>query len=104
MRPPEHATDADHAEAIAAAREAGHVDDSVPIARRRDRDARSTTATSSSPRSRRCTNTSNPSVMLAAGLLARNAVARGLTLQAVGEDVARAGLEGRHGVPRPRRA
>ena len=26
-----------------------------------------------------CTNTSNPSVMLAAGLLARNAVARGLT-------------------------
>ena len=28
-----------------------------------------------------CTNTSNPSVMLAAGLLARNAVARGLTAQ-----------------------
>src|ERR671934_818978 len=28
-----------------------------------------------------CTNTSNPSVMLAAGLLARNAVARGLTSQ-----------------------
>ncbi|HEX7300200.1 MAG TPA: aconitate hydratase [Solirubrobacteraceae bacterium] len=28
-----------------------------------------------------CTNTSNPSVMLAAGLLARNAVARGLTQQ-----------------------
>ena len=29
-----------------------------------------------------CTNTSNPSVMLAAGLLARNAVARGLTVPA----------------------
>src|SRR5271154_910049 len=27
-----------------------------------------------------CTNTSNPSVMIAAGLLARNAVARGLTV------------------------
>ena len=42
--------------------------------------------------------------MLGAGLLARNAVARGLTRQAVGEDVARAGLEGRHRLPRPRRA
>ena len=42
-----------------------------------------------------CTNTSNPSVMLAAGLLARNAVAKGLSDEAVGEDVARAGLEGR---------
>ena len=51
-----------------------------------------------------CTNTSNPSVMLAAGLLARNAVARGLTLEAVGQDVAGARLEGRHGVPRARRA
>ena len=37
-----------------------------------------------------CTNTSNPSVMLAAGLLARNAVAKGLDVEAVGEDVARA--------------
>ena len=33
-----------------------------------------------------CTNTSNPSVMLGAGLLARNAVAKGLTTQAVGQD------------------
>ncbi len=31
-----------------------------------------------------CTNTSNPSVMLAAGLLAKKAVARGLTTQAAG--------------------
>ena len=50
-----------------------------------------------------CTNTSNPSVMVGAGILARNAVARGLRAQAVGEDLARAGLEGRHRVPRPRR-
>ena len=49
-----------------------------------------------------CTNTSNPSVMVAAGLLARNAVERGLTVQAVGQDVARAGLQGRHGVLRRR--
>ena len=41
-----------------------------------------------------CTNTSNPSVMVAAGLLARNAVARGLDDEAVGEDLARAGLAG----------
>ena len=37
-----------------------------------------------------CTNTSNPSVMIGAGLLARNAVERGPGAQAVGEDVARA--------------
>ena len=43
-----------------------------------------------------CTNTSNPSVMVAAGLLARNAVERGLHAQAVGQDEPRAGLEGRH--------
>ena len=43
-----------------------------------------------------CTNTSNPQVMVAAGLLARKAVERGLAAQAVGEVVARAGLEGRH--------
>jgi aconitate hydratase len=39
-----------------------------------------------------CTNTSNPSVMLGAGLLARNALEKGLKTQAVGQDVARAGL------------
>ncbi len=33
-----------------------------------------------------CTNTSNPSVMMAAGLLAKKAVERGLATQAVGED------------------
>ena len=50
-----------------------------------------------------CTNTSNPSVMIAAGLLARNAVARGLTVAAVGEDVARARLARRHRLLRTRR-
>ncbi len=78
IRPPEHATDADHAEAIAAAREAGHIDNSVPIVvngieTRVDNGHVVIAAITS------CTNTSNPSVMLAAGLLARNAVARGLT-------------------------
>ena len=37
-----------------------------------------------------CTNTSNPSVMIGAGLLARNAVQRGLKVEAVGEDQPRA--------------
>ncbi|MEJ7893333.1 MAG: aconitate hydratase [Solirubrobacteraceae bacterium] len=78
VRPPEHATDADHADAIAAAREAGHIDNSVPIivdgtATRLDNGHVVIAAITS------CTNTSNPSVMLAAGLVARNAVARGLT-------------------------
>jgi aconitate hydratase len=41
-----------------------------------------------------CTNTSNPSVMLAAGLLAKKAVERGLKRQAVGEDQPGARLEG----------
>ena len=51
-----------------------------------------------------CTNTSNPSVMLGAGLLARNAVERGPAAQAVGEDLPGARLEGGHRLPRPRRA
>ena len=77
VRPPEHATDPDHAEAIAAAREAGHVDNSVPVVvngteTRLDNGHVVIAAITS------CTNTSNPSVMLAAGLVARNAVARGL--------------------------
>ena len=46
-----------------------------------------------------CTNTSNPSVMIAAGLLAKKAVERGLHGQAVGEDQPRAGLEGRDRLP-----
>ena len=45
-----------------------------------------------------CTNTSNPSVLIGAGLLARNAVAKGLQAEAVGEDLAGAGLAGRHRV------
>ena len=51
-----------------------------------------------------CTNTSNPSVMVAAGLLARKAVERGLRVEAVGEDEPRAGLPRRHRLPGARRA
>ena len=50
-----------------------------------------------------CTNTSNPSVMLGAGLLAKKAVEAGLERQAVGQDLAGAGLEGRDRVPGARR-
>jgi aconitate hydratase len=39
-----------------------------------------------------CTNTSNPSVMLAAGLVAKKAVERGPHRQALGQDLARARL------------
>ena len=49
-----------------------------------------------------CTNTSNPSVMVAAGLLAKKAVERGLTAQAVGEDQPGAGLQGGHELPATR--
>ena len=41
-----------------------------------------------------CTNTSNPNVMIGAGLLARKAAAKGLDRQAVGEDLAGARLAG----------
>ena len=51
-----------------------------------------------------CTNTSNPTVMVGAGLLARNAVARGLTGRPDGEDLAGAGLQGGHRLPRGSRA
>jgi len=78
-RPPEHATDSAHAEEIAAARVAQRPDTSVPLTMadgtQTDLDhGRVVIAAITS-----CTNTSNPSVMLAAGLVARNAVARGLT-------------------------
>jgi aconitate hydratase len=39
-----------------------------------------------------CTNTSNPSVMLAAGLLAKKAVERGNARRSSGENFARAGI------------
>jgi aconitate hydratase len=39
-----------------------------------------------------CTNTSNPSVMLGAGLLAKKAVEAGLTVQAVRQDQSGPGL------------
>ena len=45
-----------------------------------------------------CTNTSNPSLMLGAGLLAKKAVERGLQSQAVGEDQSRAGIESGDGL------
>ena len=51
-----------------------------------------------------CTNTSNPSVMLAAGLLAKRAVEAGLDVEAVGQDVARARLARGDRLPRPRGA
>ena len=47
-----------------------------------------------------CTNTSNPSVMIGAGLLAKKAVERGLQTQAVGQDEPRPGFEGRDRLPR----
>ena len=46
-----------------------------------------------------CTNTSNPSLMLGAGLVAKKAVERGLALEAVGEDEPRARLQSRDGLP-----
>ena len=51
-----------------------------------------------------CTNTSNPSVMLAAGLLAKKAVERGLTVSPARQGLARARLARRHRVPREDRA
>ena len=49
-----------------------------------------------------CTNTSNPAVMVAAGLLAKKAVERGLDRQAVGQVEPRARLEGRDRLLRAR--
>ena len=79
MRPPEHATDADHAAEIAAARAAERVDNSVPVTLADGTQTRVDHGHVVIAAITSCTNTSNPSVMLAAGLLARNAVARGLT-------------------------
>ncbi len=45
-----------------------------------------------------CTNTSNPSVMIGAGLLAKKAVERGLEIEALGQDQPGAGLEGGDGL------
>ena len=49
-----------------------------------------------------CTNTSNPSVMLGAGLLAKKAVERGLTRRPWVKTSLAPGLEGRHRLPRAR--
>ena len=43
-----------------------------------------------------CTNTSNPSVMLAAGLLAKKAVERGLQSQSARENITRSGVASGH--------
>ena len=51
-----------------------------------------------------CTNTSNPTVMLGAGMLARNAVAKGLKSKPWVKTSLAPGLEGRHRVPRARGA
>ena len=45
-----------------------------------------------------CTNTSNPSVMMGAGLLAKKAVEKGLKQQAMGEDEPGARIESRYRV------
>ena len=50
-----------------------------------------------------CTNTSNPSVMVAAGLLAKKAVERGLDRRPWVKSSLAPGLEGRHRLLRPRR-
>ena len=47
-----------------------------------------------------CTNTSNPSVMLAAGLLAKKAVERGMRVDPGGEDFTWAGFESRRRLSR----
>ena len=47
-----------------------------------------------------CTNTSNPSVMIGAGLRGEESGGEGADQQAVGEDQPGAGLESRHRVPR----
>jgi aconitate hydratase len=51
-----------------------------------------------------CTNTSNPSVMIAAGLLAKKAVERGLKVPPLREDLAEPGQPGGDGVLQPRGA
>ena len=50
-----------------------------------------------------CTNTSNPSVMVGAGLLAKRASELGLAAQALGEDKHGTRFQGRHRLPRHRR-
>ena len=51
-----------------------------------------------------CTNTSNPSVMIAAGLIARNAVAKGLSPKPWVKTSLAPGLPGRHRLPQGRGA
>ena len=80
-------------------------------ARPSPRASRSATAPSSSPPSRPARTPATRRVMIAAGLLAKKAVAKGLDAQALGQDEPRARLPRRHRLPRqgrtrhaPRRA
>ena len=73
-------------------------------ARRRPAARASSTARWSSPPSPAAPTRPTRRCMIAAGLLAKKAVERGLHDQAVGEDQPRARLEGRHRLPRSRPA
>ena len=64
----------------------------------------STTAPSSISSITSCTNTSNPSVMIGAGLLAKKAVERGLTVKPWVKTSLAPGQQGRHELLRPGRA
>jgi aconitate hydratase len=79
IRPPEHATAPGHAAEIAAAMLAEREDDRVAVVMHDGTETELDHGHVVIAAITSCTNTSNPSVMLAAGLLARNAVARGLT-------------------------
>ncbi|HVF78061.1 MAG TPA: aconitate hydratase [Solirubrobacteraceae bacterium] len=79
IRPPEHATAPGHAEEIAAAMLAEPEDNRVFVTMPDGTETSIDNGHVVIAAITSCTNTSNPSVMLAAGLLARNAVARGLT-------------------------
>ena len=67
---------------------------------RRPARSRSTTAPSSIAAITSCTNTSNPSVMIGAALLAKNAVERGLQRKPWVKTTLAPGLQGRHGLLR----
>jgi aconitate hydratase len=79
IRPPEHATAPGHEEEIAAAMLAEPQDNRVFVTMQDGTETSIDNGHVVIAAITSCTNTSNPSVMLAAGLLARNAVARGLT-------------------------
>ena len=77
---------------------------SASACRSRARTSTSATATSSSPRSLAAPTPRTRACMIAAGLVARKARREGPEAQAVGEDLARARLAGRHRLSRRRPA